>query len=267
MNRKPFLVGLMLLCSMMPGLGAAADYSIGQEFTDELRAGGSGPRMVVIPGGRFGLGGWPLAQEEMGVVKIDYLLAFGVTEVTVGQYRQFLQAIQSAGLRKLPKGGDDLPVTGVSWDEAEAYVSWLSRQSGHYYRLPSASEWEYAARAGTTTVYSWGDKAGENKANCLNCGTPYDGRLAPVGSFEANAWGLHDMHGNVWEWTKDCIDANSAPPGDGSPQLFGNCESRELRGGSAQSDAWSIRGGARSFALRKVQNSDVGFRVVRSLSE
>jgi formylglycine-generating enzyme required for sulfatase activity len=252
---------------MAPILLARADFSVGQAFTDELRSGGNGPQMVVIPGGRFVMGGWPLGKDELGVVKIDYRLAFGATEVTVGQYRQFLKATQSASLRKLPKGGDDLPITRVSWDDAEAYVNWLSRQTGHYYRLPSASEWEYAARAGTTTIYSWGDSAGKNKANCLNCNTPYEGKLAPVGSFSANAWGLYDMHGNVWEWTKDCIDPNTAPPIDGSPQLFGNCESRELRGGSAQSDSWSIRGGARAFALRKMKDDDVGFRVVRDISE
>ena len=152
-------------------------------------------------------------------------------------------------------------------DEAEAYVTWLSRETGHHYRLPSASEWEYAARAGTTTLYSWGDKAGSGKANCLTCGGDAAGQLTPVGSFPANAWGLHDMHGNVWEWTKDCIDPNAAPPVTGMPKLFGNCDSRELRGGSARSDAWSIRAGARAFALRGEHIGDVGFRVVREVTE
>ena len=188
-----------------------------------------------------------------------------MTEVTRRQYRQFLTAARSGNLKKFPKGGDDLPVTGVSWDEAEAYVNWLSRETGHYYHLPSASEWEYAARAGTTTTYFWGDEAGQGRANCMNCGGGYDGKVAPVRSFTPNPWGLYDMHGNVWEWTKDCIDPNSAPPPDGSPQLFGNCDLRELRGGSARSDAWSIRGDARASAPRKVRDADVGFRVVMEI--
>lgn len=262
--RLCLLVFLGSVALARPAL-AAEEYSVGQVFADELRSGGTGPEMMLVPGGRFVLGGWPVGSDNLGLIKIDYRLAMGVTEVTVGQYRAFLEATHSGNLKKMPKGDDDLPVTNVSWDDAEAYALWLSRETGHYYRLPSASEWEYAARAGTTTSYFWGDSVGENKANCLDCGAGYEGRLAPVGSFEANSWGLYDMHGNVWEWTKDCIDPNSAPPWDGSPQLFGNCESRELRGGSAQSDAWSIRGGARAFAQRKMRDDDVGFRVVMTL--
>jgi formylglycine-generating enzyme required for sulfatase activity len=260
------IVAVILGMACLAGVALAAEeYTVGQEFSDTLRSGGSGPRMVVIPGGRFVLGGWPVGTADLGLVKFDYRLGFGVTEVTLGQYRQFLKSTRSGNLKKLPKGSDDLPVTNVSWDDAEAYVSWLSRETGHYYHLPSASEWEYAARAGTTTNYFWGDAVGENRANCLNCKTTYDGKLAPVGTFPANGWGLYDMHGNVWEWTKDCIDPNSAPPADGSPQLFGNCESRELRGGSAQADAWSVRASARAFAQRKMRDDDVGFRVVMDI--
>lgn len=254
-----------LLCLAGTAVAVEDDYPPGQRFSDTLRSGGTGPEMVVIAGGRFVLGGSPLGKDQLGVVKLDYRLAFGVSEITLGQYRQFLTATRSGNLKKLPKGGDDLPVTNVSWDDAEAYVSWLSRETGHYYHLPSASEWEYAARAGTTTSYAWGDDVGDNMANCMNCGSNLEGKLAPVRSFPANPWGLYDMHGNVWEWTKDCIDPNSAPPANGAPQLFGNCDSRELRGGSAQSDAWSIRSAARAFAPRKMQDDDVGFRVVMDI--
>ncbi|MCB1686747.1 MAG: SUMF1/EgtB/PvdO family nonheme iron enzyme, partial [Pseudomonadales bacterium] len=169
---------------------------MGETFRDELRSGGTGPEMVVIPSGRFVLGGWAPGKTKLGLVKIQYRLAIGTTEVTRGQYRQFLEATLSGGLKKFPEGGDDLPVTDVSWDDAEAYVSWLSRETGHYYHLPSASEWEYAARAGTTTTYFWGDTAGEKRANCLRCGSGFDGKVAPVSSFAPNAWGLYDMHGN-----------------------------------------------------------------------
>jgi formylglycine-generating enzyme required for sulfatase activity len=244
---------------------AQDDYEIGQAFQQTLRSGCEGPRMMVIPGGRFVLGGGPVSSDNIGLIKIEYQLAVGIHEVTRGQYRCFLEQTRSGSLGDVPAGGDDLPMTNVSWDDAEAYVSWLSREAGNYYRLPSAAEWEYAARAGTSSNYFWGEEAGEGNANCLNCQAARDARLVEVGSFPANKWGLHDMHGNVWEWTKDCIDPNSAPPPDGSPQLFGNCDTRELRGGSAESDAWSVRSGARAFAQRKVSSDDVGFRVVMDL--
>jgi serine/threonine-protein kinase PpkA len=261
------LLTSLIFFSISVSSNAAVRYEVGEPFTDSLRSGGSGPQMVVIPTGRFVLGGWPTSHSDLGMIKIDYRLAFGVTEITRGQYRQFLTATQSGSLKKFPKGGDDLPATNISWDDAEAYVSWLSRQTGHYYHLPSASEWEYAARSGTTTTYSWGDAAGENQAKCANCKTSINGKPSPVGSFAANPWGLYDMHGNVWEWTKDCIDPNSAPPANGAPQLFGNCDSRELRGGSAESDAWSIRGDARAFAPRKMYDDDVGFRVAMDIPQ
>ncbi len=261
-------LSVLLLAGLALGLASAAhaELTVGEKFADPLRSGGSGPDMVVIPEGSFILGGGKPGQQDLGLVKLHYLLAFSTTEITNAQYRQFLKAVRAADLRD-HTGDDDLPAAGISWEEAEAYVNWLSRESGQYYRLPSASEWEYAARAGTSTPYSWGDTAGTGKANCLTCGTEFAGKLAPVGTFPANAWGLHDMHGNVWEWTKDCIDPNSAPPRNGMPKLFGDCDSRELRGGSAQSDAWSIRAGARAYAQRSARDSDIGFRVVREIHD
>ena len=90
----------------------------------------------------------------------------------------------------------------MSWREANAYVQWLSGKLGERYRLPTAAEWEYAARAGSVTEYPWGKKVGKNRANCKGCGSRWDRRqTAPVGSFPSNAWGLHDVVGNVYEWT------------------------------------------------------------------
>ena len=258
---------LLVICGLgLPALASAAP-DLGDTFSDSLRSGGEGPPMVVIPDGMFVLGGGAPGQQDLGMIKIQYLLAFSATEITNAQYRQFLEATRSGNLKRFRGKADKLPVAGISWDEAEAYVTWLSRETGHHYRLPSASEWEYAARGGTSTLYSWGDEAGSGKANCMTCRSDFDGAPAPVGSFPANAWGLFDMHGNVWEWTKDCIDANAAPPANGMPKLFGNCDSRELRGGSAQSDAWSVRAGARAFALRSERIGDVGFRVVMDVSD
>lgn len=243
---------------------AERDYDEGEQFSDKLRSGGIGPPMTVIPAGSFTLGG-----SSSSAVKVTFLrdLAVSTTEITAGQYRQFLTATRSGELRKFDISDNSLPVYAVSWDEAEAYVTWLSRETGHYYRLPSATEWEYAARAGTSTTYNWGNDLGKNLANCQNCKSSFAGKHAPVGSFPPNAWKLYDMHGNVWEWTKDCVDSNSAPPPNGLPQLFGNCESRELRGGSAESDGWSIRSGARAFGQRKMKADDVGFRVVMDIPD
>ena len=132
-------------------------------------------------------------------------------------------------------GAGKRPVINVSWEDAQGYVAWLSHMTGVKYRLLSEAEWEYAARAGTTSAYSWGDKIGQNKANCDGCGSQWDdSQTAPVGSFPANEWGLHDMHGNVWEWVEDCYEYSysAGQPTDGSAFTKGSCSYRVLRGGS-----------------------------------
>ena len=131
-------------------------------------------------------------------------------------------------------GRGNRPAIDVSWHEAQAYVAWLSEKTGKRCRLLSESEWEYAARAGAATRYSWGDGIGRNRANCSGCGSRWDDRqTAPVGSFAANGFGLHDMHGNVWEWVADCWNGSYAgAPSDGSARESGNCSRRVLRGGA-----------------------------------
>jgi formylglycine-generating enzyme required for sulfatase activity len=113
--------------------------------------------------------------------------------------------------------GDCPPASDSGWGRGRRPVAWLSRMTGRTYRLLSEAEWEYAARAGTQTAYSWGDEIGEGNANCKGCGSQWDGqRTAPAGSFAANVFGLHDMHGNVWEWVEDCAHGNySGAPEDG----------------------------------------------------
>ena len=108
------------------------------------------------------------------------------------------------------------PVINVSWDDAQAYVKWLSKTTGKPYRLLSEAAYEYAARAGTQTNYPWGDEIelkGEPMANCVGCGGQWAGRTVPVGSFAANAFGLYDMIGNVWEWTEDCWNDSKGSAG------------------------------------------------------
>ena len=152
MTRKHLFITLLLSWALAPLLANAADFVVSDDFADSLRSGGTGPKMVVIPEGSFTLGGGSPGEKDLGKVKIEYLLAVSATEITRGEYRQVLKASLSGNLRKFEAGNDNLPVTGVSFDEVEAYVTWLSRESGHHYRLPSASEWEYAARAGSTVA-------------------------------------------------------------------------------------------------------------------
>ena len=153
----------------------------------------------------------------------------------------------------------------VSWEDAQSYVRWLSARTGHKYGLLSESEWEYVARAGTTTVYSWSDNIGRTRANCDGCGSQWDGeKTAPVGSFSANAWGVHDMHGNVWEWIEDCYnDSYMGAPPDGSAWKSGNCSKRVLRGGSWFSDPRDLRSAIRYRSSKITRHIIDGFRVAR----
>ena len=167
----------------------------------------------------------------MREVTIPQPVALSVHEVTFEDYDRFTypNKVDDEGW-----GRGRRPVINVSWDDAQDYVAWLSARTGGAYRLPSEAEWEYAARAGTTTKYSWGNEIGVNRANCgaNRCGDQWE-YTAPAGSFRPNAFGLFDMHGNVWEWVQDCWQASHAgAPVDGSERLSGDCAVRVLRGGS-----------------------------------
>ena len=123
----------------------------------------------------------------------------------------------------------------ISWDDVQVYIRVLNAKTGQQYRLPSEAEWEYAARAGTVTKHYWGDGVGENNANCFQCGSQWDNKTtAPVGSFKPNAFGLHDMHGNVWEWVQDWYhESYAGAPMDGSAwEKGGEQKRRVVRGGS-----------------------------------
>ena len=160
------------------------------------------------------------------------------------------------------------PVINVSWDDAVAYTKWLSEQTSKRYRLPSEAEWEYAARAGTTTKYSWGKKIGRNRANCDGCGSQWDNKkTGPVGSFPANAWGLHDMHGNVWEWVQDCWnDSYRGAPTDGSAWEGGDCSRRVMRGCSWSFSPGFLRATNRGLFTTGDRGVSIGFRIARTLT-
>ena len=156
----------------------------------------------------------------------------------------------------------------VSWEDAQGYVRWLSRKTGEEYRLLSESEWEYVARAGTRTRYWWGDEIGRNRANCDGCGSRWEDRqTAPVGSFSANGFGLHDVHGNVWEWVEDCWNESYAgAPRDGSAWESGECGRRVLRGGSWYNNLRYLRSAFRGRNSAGNRYMFIGFRVARTLT-
>ncbi len=230
------------------------------------------PLMAMVPSGSFTMGS---PREETGrddegprhAVRIDYLFAVGVYEVSFDEW----DACANAGgcNRYVPDdegwGRRNRPVINVSWEDAQSYVRWLSARTSHEYRLLSESEWEYVARAGTDTRYSWGNEIGLNRANCSGCGSRWDNeQTAPVGSFSANAWGVYDMHGNVWEWVEDCYnDSYVGAPSDGSAWQSGNCSERVLRGGSRDHQPWFLRSGNRFKYTTEFRYDISGFRVAR----
>ena len=238
------------------------------------------PDMVVVPAGSFTMGS-PNTELYRGAenqhrVTIAKPFALGKYEVT---FDEWLACVADKGCGGFTPddqgwGKGKHPVIGVSWDDAKAYVAWLSRKTGKHYRLPSEAEWEYAARAGATTPFAYGATISSEQAN-------YDGRTAfgegktgvfrekttPVGSFAPNAFGLYDMHGNVWEWMEDCWseEYGSTTPADGSPLLKGSCGGRVMRGGSWEDYAGDIRAAARVGSGTDEQSWADGFRIARDM--
>jgi len=234
-------------------------------------------------------------RNEVPVYSVDVArFEIGKYEVTVGQFRYFVAATkyvtdaeknadgiagcwiydeswkQAASKNwrdpSFPQTEND-PVVCISWNDAKAYIAWLNEKTGENYRLPTEAEWEYAARAGTTMLYSWGNDIGINNANCGgSCGDSFS-NTAPVGSFPSNAFGLYDMHGNVWEWVEDCWhDSYMGAPSDGSAWVKG-CTSSErvLRGGSWSSIPVYLRSVYRISAIGNTRRSGYGFRIARTL--
>ena len=231
------------------------------------------PEMVVIPAGRFRMGcvsGRECSDREQPVHEVSVgSFALSKYEVTLEEYDRFTAATGRRRTIDQGWGRGGRPVRYVTWADAQAYVSWLSAATGEMYRLPSESEWEYAARAGTETAYSWGNEIGDNRANCDGCGSRWDDeQTAPTGSFGANAWGLHDMHGNASEWVEDCWHENYArAPSDATAWTSGgNCERRVQRGGSYFLSPLGLRSANRYTTLVGSAIISSGFRVARTLT-
>ena len=233
------------------------------------------PEMVEIPAGQFRMGcvsGQDCFSDERPVHNVRIRQSFEVSkyEVTFAQWDACVLGGGCGGYRPDDEGWGrgTRPVINVSWEDAQAYVSWLSSQTGEAYRLLSEAEWEYVVRAGTQTAYSWGSDIGSNWANCEGCGSRWDdSQTAPVGSFQANALGVHDMHGNVWEWVEDCWNERyRRAPSDGSVWLRGDCEQRVYRGGSWSNSPRGLRSAYRYSIGARYRGSICGFRVARTLS-
>lgn len=251
----------------------AAAQEQGPATGSTLRDCANCPEMVVVPPGRFTMGAAPddpdafegeRPQREISIKAF----ALGKFEVTFDEWDScHADGGCAEDLDDLGLGRGRRPVTGASWNHAMAYVAWLSKKSGKAYRLPSEAEWEYAARAGTATRFSWGNDFRRSLAHCSDCLAQPPNRPAPVGTYPPNAFGLHDMHGNVWEWASDCWNPTheGAPP-DGAPRMTGQCTLRVVRGGSWGLDSVRLRSSVRARLPPNWRGGtgEFGFRVARS---
>ncbi len=224
------------------------------------------PEMVVIPAGEF-LMGSPDTEEGRGInegpqheVTIGYRFALGRYAVTFDEYDHFCAATKREQPKDQGWGRGRRPVIRVSWEDAVAYCAWLARETGQRYRLPSEAEWEYGCRAGTTTRYASGDTITGKDANFER----KVGRTTEVGAYPPNPWGLHDMHGNVWEWCEDVWHGSyEGAPVDGSAGTDRAGALRMLRGGSWYSVARFVRSASR-YAIAPGRRYDyIGFRCAR----
>ncbi len=224
------------------------------------------PDLVLLKPGSFTMGSAKGDPSERPPHKVTLKkgVLLGRTEVTVAE---FSVCVAAQACRKLEGVAADpaLPAYNLSWRDAQDYVGWLSKTTGKHYRLPTEAEWEYAARAGTAEAYWWGDKPQADKANCRDCGGPFD-EAKPVAarSGVANGFGLHGMNGGVAEWVADCWSANhTGAPSDGSARESKQCSRRVLRGGAWLNDHSYVTSSSRLGYDANVRYLANGFRVAR----
>ncbi len=294
LNSKGAVNGIVavLFLLLLSALTSASAYQVGESFRDCAAC----PEMVVLPAGEFMMGspeGENGRWDDEGPkhrVTIPKPFAVGKYEVTVGQFKAFIDATkyELRGICEIYESGNwvlkaDLnwknpgfkqtnnhPVVCVSWDDAKEYVKWLSEETRGKYRLLSEAEWEYAARAGTTTAYHFGATISQEQAN-------YDemnNSTVEVGQYDCNAFELCDIHGNVWEWVEDCWhDDYTKAPADGSAWSdgcdsvgdFAGINTRILRGGAWPSEEADLRSAVRFDGTTRLRDNETGFRVARTL--
>lgn len=240
------------------------------------------PLMTRIPGGTFAMGS---PEDERGRRKYEgprrevaiRPFALGVYEVTFAEWDACVADGGCGGYSPKDEGWGrgDRPVIRVSWRDAQAYVEWLNAKTGGGYRLASEAEWEYAARAGSQTLYWMGDQISRRQANFDSGTLDSDGaerlKTLPVGSFRANPFGVHDVHGNVSEWVQDCFHSRfHRAPQDGSAWMEGengDCTNAVIRGGSWSNFARAVRSASRQWFVRNIRLKLIGFRVAKTLPE
>jgi formylglycine-generating enzyme required for sulfatase activity/CRP-like cAMP-binding protein/chromosome segregation ATPase len=241
-----------------------------REFSDALKGGVRGPTMVALRAARFEMGSGASSPNFDERPRHEVALkSFAVSkyEVTFEQYDRFARATGRRRPADEGWGRGKRPVINVSWEDAQAYTRWLSEQTGQPYRLLTEAEWEYAARGGSDDSFWWGARLKPGKANCFDCGSAEAGaKTAPVGSYEANGFGLFDTAGNVEEWVGDCyVDSYARAPTDGSAVQEAGCEARVIRGGGFTSAGKRLRSASRDRHEPEGRLDHLGFRVARDL--
>ena len=223
-----------------------------------------GPEMVVVPAGKFTMESNNYDSEKPPhLVTIAKPFAVGRFPITFAEW-------DAAGLPHKPGdagwGRGRRPVINVSWDDAKAYVAWLSKKTAKAYRLLSEAEWEYGCRAMTTTKYAFGDTISKGQAHYSEGKFGSAELTVEAGKYLPNSWGLHDMHGNVWEWCKDAWHPNyDGAPQDGSVWMGGDASLRVLRGGSWRDNPVGLRSANRGWLPTGIRCSFIGFRLARTL--
>jgi formylglycine-generating enzyme required for sulfatase activity len=242
------------------------------------------PEMIVIRPGSFMMGS-PQNQEKRDrnegpqvSVSINYAFEIGRYEVTFDDWNLCVRGGGCNGYRPSDNGWGKgkRPVTNISYDDIESYIAWLNNKTGLQYRLPSEAEWEYVARAGQQRPFSTatGQSISARDAN-FNGQFPYGPgaqageytrKTVPVGSYPANSFGIHDIHGNVYEFVSDCyVAGHSGNPGDGSARRDGDCNARIIRGGSWVTHGYQMRAAKRLRYTKEHRYDDFGFRLARTL--
>lgn len=253
---------LLISISLIIALPLSGNADSNKHDTDPT----TGIEFVFIKGGTFVMGDIlrkdKSASPPHRVTVSDFWM--GKYEVTFDEYDVFSAATDREKVNDEGWGRGKRPVINISWHDAEAFAKWLSRKSGRKIRLPSESEWEYAARAGSQSAFWWGPRLEKGVANCRGCGGQWNGqRTAPVGSFTPNPYGLHDTAGNVYEWCLDTQHENyEGAPSDGSSWLRGNLREHITRGGTWSMPGRYITSYARGWDMQNERNNTIGMRLV-----
>ena len=226
----------------------------------------SNMQFVHVPAGTFQMGPSDGGKKRELPVHTVTLEAFsvGMHEVTFSQFDQFCEATSRKRPDDRDQGRDNRPVINVTWEDAVDYAEWLSKETGLDFSLPSESEWEYMARAGTTTPYWSGTSLSKGSANCRECGSEWDNKsTAPIGSFRPNPWGIYDTAGNVSEWAMDSYhEGYTGAPTDGRARLDMSNSDKVTRGGSWRGSKNGLKASTRDWANKGTNYIEIGFRLV-----